>query len=176
LAPPGCPVRVKPGPSGVSAPRPLRGRKRNSKRHSTTSQSCRYGCKKILRIRASNIDSGSSPDAQCRFKNWFAVIRLLRPRCPPPAFATISASSGHSLGPRGRTGSTGSAAAASVAKSRRLMRVIISPLVPQRPAARRGVPGFLPRAIERISPPVATGTAQSAIAPSFSPRDSQGAG
>ena len=82
----------------------------NFARLRTTSQSCPYGCKKILRIRASNIDSGSSPDAQCRFKNWCAVIRLLRPRRPPPAFATISASSGHSLGPRGRTGSTGSAA------------------------------------------------------------------
>jgi hypothetical protein len=73
----------------------LAGRNRPSLPSPRMSHKCRYCCKKIFRIRASNIDSRSSPDAQCRFKNWFAVIRLLRPSCPPPTFATISANCGH---------------------------------------------------------------------------------
>jgi hypothetical protein len=36
------PTSLKPGPPGVSAPRPLRGRKRNSKRHTTMSQLCHF--------------------------------------------------------------------------------------------------------------------------------------
>ena len=39
---------------------------------------CRYCCKKILRIRASNIDSRSVACAQYLFKNSFFQIRLLR--------------------------------------------------------------------------------------------------
>jgi hypothetical protein len=38
----------------------------------------RYCCKKILRIRPSNIDSKSGANAQCRFESPFVPIRLLR--------------------------------------------------------------------------------------------------
>jgi hypothetical protein len=39
---PVCRISVKPGPPGVSAAHPLRGRKRTSKRHNTMSESCRF--------------------------------------------------------------------------------------------------------------------------------------
>ncbi len=94
---------VKLGPPALYATLPLSRRQRNSNGRRAMSQSCRYCCKKILRIRASNIDSRSSLDAQCRFKNWFAAIRLLRPRCPPATFATISAMRRHRPETRRRT-------------------------------------------------------------------------
>jgi hypothetical protein len=49
-----------------------------AEKHDAESAFGRYCCKRILRVRASNIDSRSGANAQRRFKNLFVPIRLLR--------------------------------------------------------------------------------------------------
>jgi hypothetical protein len=67
-------VRVKPGPRGVSATRPLRGRKRNSKRHSMMSQSCQQRSSTAHSIISSA--ATSRPGGTVR-PSAFAVLRLI---------------------------------------------------------------------------------------------------